>query len=1046
MSKNLTRKGLAFGALVALGSSVIAGAPAFASDLVTVLSSGTSLNSVVGYSNELKLTTTLAPALAANETTLNYRISNPSGATLEIGLGRSGTSSGAIVIADNGTAYSNFYKHNESTASNTDADSSQSGVQTTLTDFVVQPKASTGYVGEADDNNFITIAVKDADVNASVTVTAWLDSSANASNNQDSTEVSAAPVTLNFYDQANVTATTTIVSPVTGATNVQAEISTTPELNGQQLGADFIDASFTSQGNANAVLAKNTSSDAAASPTMGTTTYNGTTKVWTSTAYLKYSKATDAFAGTDGTLTGIADLTDNDGAGSGTTAAKFTGNGTSKLVTMTLFPHGLGASNAGSFAVTVAGVTTSTQTSAVAATAAALTIVDANQITFTGPSAVATVSAENATAGSASFWSVGANSGLVVASGVYSATPYIGTTKLGAVGSSTNSAITATDTKATVTGSVNVVGSKNETATTATTVAVRKGTTSVETKAVVYYTDADTGLATVAPAGIPVTGYISGTNVATAQINAAGAGVTSKTVYTDANGSVTFTVSTTSAADLDTVTLEIRPQSIASGDAAAAKFTFNWAAASYTIWDLASNATQPGSNASSYRSITTGGSYTYDFAVLDQWGQAADAATYRLQVVNSGRTVSSATHTLASGKVSVPVADGAQGAGSTITSTVNLQKLVSGTWTTQATESWDGTGFGTVVINVLDAQTDAITLDASGAQLYEQDNTANVNASFSSAIAADAVVAQDRRTSAASQPTYTNALVIHGRVSNKLTGAARGGQKVTVSGPSTLLLSAGSVDAFGTITVVTSDEGDFTIKAYSNTVQEDSVLTFTTTSGASKTQKVTISPVAGTSGTKLTVSAPATAKSGRTLVIVGTLTDKYGNGVDTEQATANAAGATTLDAGDARLTVTYEGPGLVTQTIPVETGANGTFTIRVLLGTDDAGVAKVSAVYGAANGTISSTDTGANIDLKASASTLVGVSATVSAGKKLASVNVKNAAGLTVKVVSGTKVATKVATSDSFKISLTKLTAGKKTVKVYVNDVLVSSKSVTVKK
>jgi hypothetical protein len=50
-----------------------------------------------------------------------------------------------------------------------------------------------------------------------------------------------------------------------------------------------------------------------------------------------------------------------------------------------------------------------------------------------------------------------------------------------------------------------------------------------------------------------------------------------------------------------------------------------------------------------------------------------------------------------------------------------------------------------------------------------------------------------------------------------------------------------------------------------------------------------------------------------------------------------------------------------------------------------------------------------------------------------------------VKIVRGAKVATAVATSDSYRISLKGIKAGKRAVKVYVNDVLVKSKTVTVK-
>ncbi len=58
---------------------------------------------------------------------------------------------------------------------------------------------------------------------------------------------------------------------------------------------------------------------------------------------------------------------------------------------------------------------------------------------------------------------------------------------------------------------------------------------------------------------------------------------------------------------------------------------------------------------------------------------------------------------------------------------------------------------------------------------------------------------------------------------------------------------------------------------------------------------------------------------------------------------------------------------------------------------------------------------------------------------------VKNASGANITIVRGTKTLTKVATSDSYRITLKGIKAGKRSVKVYVNDILVKSKTVTVK-
>ena len=240
MSKNLTRKGIAFGALVALATSTFAGAPASAAvsdSIVTGLTSGTSYNSVVGYANELSLSTVLAPSNSSNAGTLHYAVSNPSGAKLEIKVGT--TNAAVAQVTTNGASNTGEIWATDATAiSAVDSDSDQSGMQTSLTSFNVIPLGT--QVGSATYDNLLTIGVVDADVNVDVTVYAWLDSSSNASNVQSSTELYGNSVALKFYDQANVTATTELISPVTGAASVQATFTTTPELNGQQLGADFV--------------------------------------------------------------------------------------------------------------------------------------------------------------------------------------------------------------------------------------------------------------------------------------------------------------------------------------------------------------------------------------------------------------------------------------------------------------------------------------------------------------------------------------------------------------------------------------------------------------------------------------------------------------------------------------------------------------------------------------------------------------------------------------------------------------------------------------
>jgi hypothetical protein len=239
-------------------------------------------------------------------------------------------------------------------------------------------------------------------------------------------------------------------------------------------------------------------------------------------------------------------------------------------------------------------------------------------------------------------------------------------------------------------------------------------------------------------------------------------------------------------------------------------------------------------------------------------------------------------------------------------------------------------------------------------------------------------------------------------------------------------------------------DGTLAIKAYSNIAQANSVVTVSVGS-VSKTVKVSFVGGPTNVGTAITFAGTTIAKSGATLAVSAFLKDTYGNAVDTDIALTDWAddSATTLAGDDdSAFSVEYDGPGFVLNELPTATSATGKASFTVLLGANDHGIATVTATYGGADGVIGTGDD----DVTATKTILVGVSASVAAGKKRANVTVKNATGATIKVVAGSKSTTKVATSDSHKVSLTKLAAGKRTVKVYVNDILVSSKVVTVRR
>jgi len=198
MTNIVTRKGLAFGALVALASTAIAGAPAHAAgEVVFVPNSGTSYNAFV--TDSFTLNASLAPGqVAGNITQLKYSIALP--AALATGnivayklnggswTNSTATSSAAQVIAGSGSA----------TAANT----LQFAIDTDSTTTGVQAPAAT-----ADTK--------------SVTVTAFIDSNNNSV--ADAGEFAQAR-TVTFKKYSEVTPTVTVNQPVVGDASAKATV------------------------------------------------------------------------------------------------------------------------------------------------------------------------------------------------------------------------------------------------------------------------------------------------------------------------------------------------------------------------------------------------------------------------------------------------------------------------------------------------------------------------------------------------------------------------------------------------------------------------------------------------------------------------------------------------------------------------------------------------------------------------------------------------------------------------------------------------------
>jgi hypothetical protein len=824
-------------------------------------------------------------------------------------------------------------------------------------------------------NDVVLRLANTSDATQTHTVTAWIDT--NNNNIIDGTEYASADATVKFLKPSDVTPTVTIDPIGLSDVSVKAQATFTPELNMSQ--TTGVKVSVTRQGFAEALRA-------AATGTTGQKNVFDASQVGVSSTW----------AATVG-LYNTADNTPWTGANSVAvdtiTVAK---SGTQLSFASTA--HGLAVGD-------IVKITNSTDTVnngyfAIISKTTDAFVVDIATATIADTSVSYTKSGKSAVAGTYSAQvSLG---GVLVGSAVYQTT-----------GSTAVSALANT---VTVADGIAATG------------AVRTGLTSAIT-----ITSEATKSDTTAAASVPV--LVTATSVSTAgTINVNGTKASANGTWnltTDAAGKIVLTVTNSSAKVNEAITLQVKTQG------QTATTTLTWTNAAYTLYDLNTSVKL------SQRTIVEGGSYTAKFALLDQWKAAPATGTYRLYVVTEDRSVSANYVALTNGRADVTVTDGKIGANAYVTLKATAQVLGTDgvSYTTVNSQAWtdttaDNAADDALKINVIKAQTDKITLDASAGSTYDFLGGDADNADFTAPIAAKAVAAQNRAEAQGTQAAYgaTNDLVIHGQVTNSLTGVARAGAVVTISGASSLLFSIGGVDSLGSIKTVADENGKFTVRAYSNISQKDSVVTITTADGGTTTQKVTIEAPATSAGASATITAKTAVPSGRTLPVSVKLVDKYGNAVDTDATDANGA-----------IKVTVSGDLGWSTTIAAQTDDTGVISFQQILAPEDHGVLTVTVKYDS-NGFAVTDVAGTTVAFTTTQQVLVGVSATVAAAKKAAAVTVKNASGTTVTVVSGTKSVTKVATSDSFKVSLTKLTAGKKTVKVYVNDVLVSSKSVTVKK
>jgi hypothetical protein len=458
---------------------------------------------------------------------------------------------------------------------------------------------------------------------------------------------------------------------------------------------------------------------------------------------------------------------------------------------------------------------------------------------------------------------------------------------------------------------------------------------------------------------------------------------------------------------------------VAEGVAAAASdVTLEWFAQAFGLVDLNTTDASLGTS----RTVLKGASYDLALLVADQFNATPAADTYRVLVSGSG--VTEGIVPLTAGMATVKISD--NGVSTSIASNLQLQKK-------NATTGVFANEGAVVTLTTTTTEKGALTLGADGTSLYKSPATVDL----SDAVAKKAIVERDTRTSFVAQPVYANSNLVAGKATNSSTGANLGSSVVTVSGPSSILFVNGAVEKRGAITLVSDGNGEFAVEMFSTTAQTDTVITVTA-NGVSKTVKVSFTGIGVGEGTSLVVTMPAAVKPASTFQVKAKLADAFGNGV-----TASAG----------RVKVTYTGAGIVFGTLPTSTDANGDLMFSVLLGSNDTGSVNVTVSYDQ-NGdgdyvdtkdlvTAGTTAITASGKVAASSDTIVNVG--TFSGKLV--VYALNAAGSEVSYKIAGKWVTQVVTSDLLMRYDRVVGATGKTIKVdiYVDGVLKLAKSVVTK-
>jgi hypothetical protein len=252
MSKNLTRKGLALGAAFALVATAVVSTPAMAADGV-VLKANTGTTLAAPVTETLTLNASLVAGLpAANIQQLKYKVVTDGSYVLKAVAKSAGTTTNNTFYTNaDGRSYVGPFADANTTPTDFTDDTGYraAGVSTSKVLTPATTPTTTAIntlalsVDALADATTATTGVAPSATTATktATVTAWIDS--NNDSVVDAGE-SQQVVTVSFIKYSEITATTTITSPVQGDTTATATVVFN-NVNNEQLDAAEVGAGFT---------------------------------------------------------------------------------------------------------------------------------------------------------------------------------------------------------------------------------------------------------------------------------------------------------------------------------------------------------------------------------------------------------------------------------------------------------------------------------------------------------------------------------------------------------------------------------------------------------------------------------------------------------------------------------------------------------------------------------------------------------------------------------------------------------------------------------